>query len=117
MTIENFWDREDLEVVFLQPRDEWRLDEVPVKVKRISEGGERVTVEPVDGAAPPRDVSPLELRILQSDANGRLKDRMSWLLACERSGGLSRAEGEQLFARVAGPSCSVMDGDETDLGR
>ena len=101
MTIDKFWERADVKILYLRPRGEnERSEEVAVNVKGVREDGVRVTVEPVDGSALPTAVSPILLSVLKSDEHRRTPDRMSWLLACERLGGLSRAEGKQLFARL-----------------
>lgn len=115
MTIEKFWEREHVRVLLLESRGEdERPEEVPVIVKGVTEDGVRVTVEPVDGSAPPKAVSPISLSVLKSDEHSRARERMSWLLACERLGGLSRADGEQLFARLTmrGPRAGRESGVE-----
>ena len=118
MTIDKFWEREDVRVLLIEPRGEDEAPEtVTVTVKGVTDDGAHVTVAPVDGSAPPKAASPILLSVLKSDGDGRIPERMSWLLACERLGGLSREEGKQLFERVAGPSHSTRSRQTTDRER
>lgn len=111
MTCQKFWNRPDVQVVWNH-----NAKEVPVRVYRVSDDGERVIIGPPDGEVGEVMASTLELTVRHRDSDGYTA-RLSWLLAIERLGGLSRAEGERLSTEAEGPSCSAVEADETDLGR
>ena len=117
MSIERFWAREEVRVLLLESRGETeRAEEVPVNVVDVIEDGTRVMVEPLEGGARPKAVNPISLSVLVGKEGG-VPARMSWLLACERLGGLSHAEGKELFARIEDRDRDVGVEDSADLGR
>lgn len=117
MSIERFWDRADVRVLLLESRGETeRAEEVSVKVIDVMEDGARVMVQRHDGSAPPKAVNPISLSVLVGNEGGA-QERMSWLLACERLGGLSHAEGKELFARIDGRDHEVGVEDSADMCR
>lgn len=117
MSIERFWDRADVRVLLLESRGETeRAEEVSVKVIDVMEDGARVMVQRHDGSALPKAVNPISLSVLIGNGGGA-PERMSWLLACERLGGLSHAEGKELFARIEDRDRDVGVEDSADLGR
>lgn len=111
MTCQNFWNRPDVQVV-------WSHDakDVPVRVYCVSDDGERVIIGRPDSEVGEIMASRLELTVLHRDSDG-CTARLSWFLANQRLGGLSRAEGEQRSTETEGPSCSAVEADEADLGR
>ena len=117
MRIERFWDHANVRVLLLESRGESECaEEVSVRVIDVMEAGARVMVQRHDGSALPKAVNPISLSVLIGNECGA-PERMSWLLACERLGGLSRAEGKELFARIEDRDGDVGVEDSADMGR